>query len=287
MALSADRLVDTKQVNLSNGIILDYQVAASTVIYEGGFVGLNAAGYLVMYDASTSDTTINGTRFVGIALEHIASQTSAGDARCKVLTEGMFEHALSNAVIADVGKPVWISDDDTLNISPAGNQPIGVIANLASAGNVVVRMFNQWQPATGLFARVSPIMDLTTANDLSHIIYPSENHNGILILWAGCFVTTTVAADTQIPIITLQDTAGTPTSVGFTFTFTDGDAATATALDYVAVTTAAMNNIGGTDGTATTFVPADLGLRANVTQEATDAGTAAGAAKVVVLAIAL
>lgn len=248
------------------GVQLDYQVAATTVIYRGGFVALNDAGYLVMYVAPPASTaTATGNKFVGVALEHIASQTAAGDARCRVQVGGYFTYALSSAVIADVGKPVFASDDNTLTKVGIGNAFVGTVVELASAGNVVVELPAMGaQPRGGVIQRVSATLDITAASDVTTLIFKNENHNGLVITHCAMYLTT-LTDGTQC-VITLRDTAGTTTGITLTSSTTPGDAAKDSVLGIKTLFQAAT-------GGAIIFIPADLGLEAFVT---TATGTGAG-----------
>lgn len=270
-ALTADNTAITKfKQAYDNGIgyQVDYQVAASTVIYKGGFVALNDAGYLVMYVAPPASTaTATGNKFVGIALEHIASQTSAGDARCRVQIGGYFTYALTSAVIADVGKPVFASDDNTLTKVGLGNAFVGTIVELASAGNVVVELPAMGvQPRGGIIQRTSATLDLTAASDVTSIIFKNENHNGLIITHAAMYLT--VATDATSCVVTLRDTAGTTTGITLTSTVTSGDA-----IGDIVQSVANKTAFQAATGSGVVFVPADLGLEAFVT---TASGTGAG-----------
>lgn len=274
-AVTADRIIQRKLPS-PDGMHVSYAVAATTVIYKHTFVALNAAGYLVSYVAPTSDTTQVGNRIVGVASEHITSQTSAGDANCMVQISGFYEHALSSAVIADTGKPVFATDNATLSKVGAGNAFAGWIRGFISAGNVLVELPDMGMNS-GLFYRTSAIIDAATANDRILMIHETENHNGILVLWAGFYVTTTMDGAT-VMIATLVHTTATDTTTTITFTGVN----TMAAGDIIppAANTVA---IGAATDQPLVQVPADKALIAKVTQ----ASTTGGAGKVLLLAAAL
>lgn len=274
MALSADRTLTTFQWDPTTGIIRTFPVAATTVIYKGGFVSLNSAGYLVMHAAPTVGTSIvGGHRFVGIALDHIASQTSNGDASCDVLVEGYFQHALGSAAITDQGKPVFASADDTLTLSALGNAYVGTIQRLVSSGVVIVHL-NGYVAKNGktLVTFASPIITTTALNKVL-VIPQSENPNGLIIENAYAMITTVMAgAGEDQGIITLQDTDGTTLGVTFTPTDAGADAANDVVQGVGDVADAAT-------GAALVVVAAGKGVQATVTQACAGAGLA-GAMKI-------
>ncbi len=279
-ALSADQLVDVFLANADpEGRKVNYQVAASTVIYKGGVVALNAAGYLVMWTPEDGDTvTADTNRIVGIAMDAVASQTAAGDARCEVLVEGTIEYALSGAVIADTGAPVFISDNSTLT-KVGTNQFFGYIENFVSSGIVTVNFDFRRGNSHPLLTRVTGSIETDAAN-IHQIFHKTENHNGLWILMAYALVTEVSAGDTEDQgIITLQDTAG--TTCGITFTPTNGAADT---VGDIILGVGCPTETAAATGAAQVIVPADLGLDAKVTQ-LTSGTSEAGAMKIVVVAV--
>lgn len=274
-AVTADRIIQRKLPS-PDGMHVSYAVAATTVIYKHTFVALNAAGYLVSYVAPDSETTQVGNRIVGIASEHITSQTSAGDKNCMVQTSGTYVHALTSAVIADTGKPVFASDNATLTKVGAGNAFAGWIVGFESAAVVIVELPHMGMNS-GLIYRTSAIIDVADVGELALLIHETENHNGILILWSGFFVTTTMDGAT-VGIVTLGHTTGTDTTTTVTHTGVN----TMAAGDIIppAANTVA---IGAVTDSPLVQVPADKALIAKVTQ----ASTTAGAGKVLLLAAAL
>lgn len=274
-ALTADRAVPAHGGNWDQGpnVFAHYPVAASTAIYKGGFVGLNATGYLKRYVASATGTTLTGDRFVGIAQEAIASQAADGDKRCLVQIAGYYRHALTGLAVGDVGKPIFMSDDNVLSIVSAGNALAGWIVEYNAADATgLIRL-----PGLGfdgaMFTRTAQITH--TASHTVRLIHPTENHNGILILWAGEFLTSATGATSSV--ITLRDTAATTTAILFTSTVTSGDA-----VGDIIPGTANTMAIGAAIGSALVKIPADLGLDAFVTT----AGTS-GAGTIIVMGVAL
>jgi len=121
-------------------------------------------------------------------------------------------------------------------------------------------------------------LDLTDDTDTTKLLKQvddiplNEGADNVIIKAIHGDITTTVAADSTEPVVTIQDDSG--NSTGATITISDGDA------DGDFVTSSVS------DGTAIT--PVDLtseDLEAAVTTAAADSGTAAGTVKVLVEAL--
>lgn len=120
-ALAANRQTERK-----DGDLLALPVGVD-IIYQGSLVCNNASGYLV----AGADTA--GYRFQGVAYEKKDnSGGSAGDVECRVLRNGLFKFGGSGFTLADVGKEVFLADDQTVTLVP-GNVFCGVIADYISA----------------------------------------------------------------------------------------------------------------------------------------------------------
>ena len=121
----------------AGAVYREFPVAASTVIYKGGFVGLDTSGNLVMYAPPTVGLTIvGGFRIVGIAAEAIASQTSAGDKWCLVMTDGFFRHTITSSDLTSIGKPVWASTSGDLGFACLGNAFVGHVVGFITKDGV-------------------------------------------------------------------------------------------------------------------------------------------------------
>jgi len=113
---------------------LPLPVAASTQIFKGGFVCLNAAGYLV----PASDTA--GLRCVGVARDGSDnSDGSAGEKQVVVVTQGSIVIGKSGAVNADLGKTAFCVDDETVALSSTNSITAGLIVAVEDASHVRVR----------------------------------------------------------------------------------------------------------------------------------------------------
>lgn len=266
MALSADSNVKTKAITDYEGFKVDVPVAGSTTIYKNGWVGISETGYLEMFEPFTAGATEVGNRFFGLALEGIDNSAgSAGDKTCQVLVDGAVEFALTGAAQTELGSPVFVSDDDTIHKS-AFHAFGGYIVDIPSSGNVVVR-FNGLAPSTPLICRVAPELSLVTLNTKIPVISASENHNGLLILWSGAYVTTVFACDATVGTAGFYSTGD--TDLTNTLTTADGDA-------VGDIIQGDGHAIGATSSDAMVIVPADQGVYCKCTQAVADSGTATG-----------
>jgi hypothetical protein len=129
MALSANREVD----HFIDQELRTVQVAATTTIYKGAFVGLKSDGY--------ARGLVAGDPFAGLAYEE--ADNSAGsdaDLATRVYTLGDFELTLTGAAIVDVGRPVFASADDTLTFTANGNSYVGILQDCPSTNTIILRI---------------------------------------------------------------------------------------------------------------------------------------------------
>jgi len=130
MAVTANQLIKQQA-----GGKRSFPVAASTRIYQGTLVFLNAAGY-------ASDATATGVNgFAGIAVSDIDNSSgSAGDKQIEVLTEGDFELVGAGTYTqADVGSVFYGDDNYTINVAiGATSVPIGRAVTYVSATKMVI-----------------------------------------------------------------------------------------------------------------------------------------------------
>lgn len=119
--------------NLVDGLLvtIDYPAAATQVFYKGAAVGLNASGFLVPMAVTT------GLRYVGVvdlgnAAKLDTTGFSNGDFLLKVQA-GIWNFKNSGStdaiVQADMGKPVYFVDDQTVAKTDGGvSRPVAGIA---------------------------------------------------------------------------------------------------------------------------------------------------------------
>ena len=137
-ALAASRLVKTKVIEpLQGGIVINPDVVASDIIFQGAFVTYDASGNL------TPASVGAGKNVLGLALETADNASgSAGDITCPVLIGGIIEHALT-ATKSNIGDAVFVSDDQVVTLTAAQNPYLGHILELAGANLVLIQMVNK------------------------------------------------------------------------------------------------------------------------------------------------
>lgn len=129
MAVTANQI--TKR---QDGARRSYPVAASTRIYEGTLVFINAAGY------ADDDTATGVNAFAGVAVaEADNSSGSAGDINVEVYTDGDFQLVSSGLAQTDVGMPAY-ADDNYAVVNALGSTSvrIGSFVRIPSATTPVV-----------------------------------------------------------------------------------------------------------------------------------------------------
>lgn len=107
-------------------------VAALAVIYAGTMLCYDADGYIV----DGADTA--GYRFAGVAREDVSNAAGAdGDKDATFFREGTFKFASSGLTAADVGKPVFLIDNQTVGLLDHASVDmaiyVGVITEVVSA----------------------------------------------------------------------------------------------------------------------------------------------------------
>ena len=106
-ALTKDR--DTKRREGKWG---EYPVLGSTKIYAGSQTCFDATGYLV----PATDTA--GLVYAGISRDYVDnSGGSDGDLYVRVWIGDRVEMTIAGAAITDVGRPVWVVDDQTVGLN--------------------------------------------------------------------------------------------------------------------------------------------------------------------------
>ena len=262
MALSAP---NHGLVVLTDQQIREYAVAASTTIYKGGLVGLKTDGYARAY--TTADFP------VGFAYEGAVEATAVdGAAKVRVYTQGDFDLTISGAVIGDLGKLVYASDDGTFTLTPVG-VPFGYIVSFDTAGKAIVRLCIP-SPTPGNVFHVMGVVNCVATTSV--IILPATfNRNGLTLRSIHGVVSTVMAGSSEDQgVVTLYDSADASSSL--TLTAADGGAAVGTscakagAYDLISMT-------GGTNDPV--IEAADVGLYVKSTQ-LTSGGTPTGAIRV-------
>lgn len=124
-ALTADRQTPHK----GEGKVQELPVAASTVIYKGSIVSINSSGYAIP-GADTASTIVAGIATKGAD----NSSGSNGDVKVDVLYEVRVKLAGQTLAQADLGAPLFVVDDQTVDASATTNNiPCGRLAEFVGA----------------------------------------------------------------------------------------------------------------------------------------------------------
>jgi predicted RecA/RadA family phage recombinase len=125
MALTADA-----NMVFEIGPINTLPVVASGTIYKGSAVG-NSSGYARALTA--------GDSFRGFADAKVDnSDGAAGVKNVDVITEGYAQITLSGIAITDVGKPVYMSADDTFTLTQGSNSLVGYVYRYVTTDTCVI-----------------------------------------------------------------------------------------------------------------------------------------------------
>lgn len=146
MAATSNQIMRRK-----DGRRASYPVAATTRIYEGTLVFVNAAGFAVDVTA----TGVNG--FAGVAVREVDNSSGdAGDLSVEVYCDGDFELVGSGFAQADVHSVAYAEDNFAIGVSiSSASVPIGRVIEFVSSTRLVVRI-----KPTGVGAL--PVAALTT-----------------------------------------------------------------------------------------------------------------------------
>ncbi len=109
-ALTQDKNTDSRE-----GDIRNLPVAASTKIFAGSIVAINATGYAV----PASDTA--NLKVVGRAEQYIDNSAGANAAKTINVRKGCFKYAATGLTLAVVGATLYIVDDQTVKTATGTN----------------------------------------------------------------------------------------------------------------------------------------------------------------------
>lgn len=152
--------------SLGDGKFNDLPVIASDIIYEGAAVGDNASGYMRPLQS--------GDPFRGFAFRQADnSGGSAGDIDVHLVREGYVQLAVSGAAIADVGRPVFATDDNAFNMTGIGTY-IGKIIRFISSGVVIVE-FDAGDPEDDVIISLPIVLSKVSAADVLTDFTPGFN----------------------------------------------------------------------------------------------------------------
>lgn len=152
-----------------------YKMLAAAHIFKGAFVGLQrSSGYVRPLQI--------GDAFVGIAYEEVDNTAGqSGDHSIRVFTQGDFRLAVTGALQMSIGRPVYVSADDTLTLTVTGGATyVGVCVDVPSSGIAIVRLQTFADSQVLRYAEV-PLASSTSAATTNPILI---THKPILILAA-------------------------------------------------------------------------------------------------------
>lgn len=117
MALTADRMIDMMFPNI--GYVVEGKVSTADTYYKGALVNvLNTAG-LILVAADTANHV-----FMGIVKEQVV--LASGSKTIEVICGTVAWFALSGANQDDVGNLVYATGDDTIAMTGANTEPMGL-----------------------------------------------------------------------------------------------------------------------------------------------------------------
>ncbi|MDR3055182.1 MAG: hypothetical protein LBU53_07250 [Zoogloeaceae bacterium] len=123
-ALTQD--ADTKS---RDGVDFDFPVAAGAWIHAGAVVALNSTGFAVPGTAAT------GLQSVGVAQAGADNRTGVDGRQYVSVRRGVFLLGASGTIgRADIGKPCYIMDDNTVTLSATDKSFAGIIRDVGNGG---------------------------------------------------------------------------------------------------------------------------------------------------------
>ena len=210
MALTANRDVD----HYVDQEIRSLPVAGTVHIYKGALLASGPTGY--------AQAASGVLPFVGIAYEEMDNSSGAdGALSVRVYTVGDFGMTLTGAATSDLGRPVFVSADDTLTFTGSGASYVGIVQDVVAANEIVLRI----DPGRNLVKTIThAVEDVSAGVDISdrtthafdrsawivaaRIVNQATAAAGIdnsntcvinLLLSAGLLVTQTFDASTAFP----------------------------------------------------------------------------------------
>ena len=147
----------------TQGVDLGFPVGASSTIYGGALVAVNANGYLV----PGADTA--GLIFQGVAQEYKDNSSgSNGDLTCVVRRRGLWKMTLATAITqANVGDNVFLADDNSVDL--AGNVDNDIFCGIIAGFIDTTHAFVDIEPAIRQADVATHIADVSGAHAASAI----------------------------------------------------------------------------------------------------------------------
>jgi len=121
--LAADRNTARRE-----GDFYEFPVLATAKIFGGGMVGVDANGW------AQSAADIAGLKLVGLAEAYVDNSGGANGAKMVKVRRGVFKLAANGLTDADIGKPVFVVDDQTVQLAATANDVhAGILVQVESA----------------------------------------------------------------------------------------------------------------------------------------------------------
>ena len=159
------------------GLINEFPVIASEVIYEGAAVGIVAA-------SGHARPLTSVDKFAGFA-EKQANNASgdAADINVRVKRCGAVKLAVTGAVITDVGLPVYASDDNAFSFIKTSGVFVGFARRFVSSGYMVVEfdVDNYVDPHEGLLAETTAVDKTLDAQDTGKVIFVTADDKTVTL----------------------------------------------------------------------------------------------------------
>lgn len=122
-ALTQDRLTPRRE-----GEFFSLPMEAATIIYAGGMVARNASGNAI----PAADTA--GLVVVGRAEAQVDNRLGAAGDLAILVREGVYAYAHSGLTKASIGKPAFVSDDQTVALSSTNAVLAGYLVDVDDQG---------------------------------------------------------------------------------------------------------------------------------------------------------
>lgn len=250
---AATPLAANKNVSLTTVSLRLVPVAGTTHIYQGALVCVNGSGYAVPA-ANTANY-----RFVGVAIHGVDNSSGAnGDLSVSVRTAGEITIVSSGLTQADVGKPVYASDDQTVALATTNAIYVGTISSYTSATAARIRFDADNTPAPAVFPLYINLASMTAAGDVLTNWTPGFSGTIEKVSWyqMAPVTTPTKAAQINLEINTTNVTGGVVSLTSATCTplgkVIDGTAVTAAntfdADDTISIEAASVTAFSEGDG---------------------------------------
>lgn len=193
------------------------------VIYKGGLVGINPAGYAMAMPVAASAI---GYVLAGVAYEKVDNSAgSAGDKNVRVYTQGVFLFTATSITQAMVGQMMYLVDDNIFDdVAGAEQVPVGVLVEYVSETSGWIQI----DRATGNQPLERKVITKTAAYTVL------EEENGAL------FYTATDAVVFSLP--------STKKGLVYTFVNSGADGAALVEIDPAVADLIVGNDLIGTDG---------------------------------------